>query len=730
MSTGCITTVWIKVVVEVTRRIGLNTHSAPITTKAVLDYLNYEVLNITLWVNLTGEWEPIGSKLCEGSTCAETHTFNFTQHNFTCEDIGFRNFKFNVTDVFGYTNETSGVIEIKPDDVFVTTEHNPPSINREGLETGWMSIKVYDSDNKSMVPENVNGSLWITLNDSFSSYGSGVRIQTNSSGYFNYDFDPNCSYTASGHYWTGGVLNEKCYKDRNITSPEYFEIYGQLKNYLNIPSYQVFNVTELVPIMFTTYSDCKGVSERPEENPVANASSYTIEVYHPDEGWLSCSSENLYNGSYNCTFDSTGHREGNWSIRFNSSKDYFNDNTTIYPDQFWLENLNTTSGNGTIWILENGAWTQTWSGGWSRLYNYTLDVYDVEGDTVNCSLYLSKDNGTSWFYVGSDVINGIAGTPTKGTCSVMYHGFTCSDIDSHEGENWDESKAKWFKWMVEDNEPTDTYNTIPVQGPNITESNVRIDYITGNGTTLYRNHDTSRLGVNVFDNENQSYPSGVNVSYWVTNDSIHYRLEMINETNGLGNASYYFSPNCSHLVGPQYWPQYWKAGVEDKCYIDKNVSNNFTYWLIGWLNGTIEGIRNQTLDRRTIFLNGTNVTINATVLDECSVGVESSYVNITLIHESSKEYRCSPVNDLGGGEYSCIFNTSENPDPMLARWYNISVLTNKTPWYVYNYSLRYIPETGSGPGAFFIETKPILSNPMVNTSSGSMVKFFGSVSSV
>jgi len=512
------------------------------------------------------------------------------------------------------------------------------------------------------------------------------------------------------------VLNEKCYKDRNITSPEYFEIYGQLKNYLNIPSYQVFNVTELVPIMFTTYSDCKGVSERPEENPVANASSYTIEVYHPDEGWLSCSSENLYNGSYNCTFDSTGHREGNWSIRFNSSKDYFNDNTTIYPDQFWLENLNTTSGNGTIWILENGAWTQTWSGGWSRLYNYTLDVYDVEGDTVNCSLYLSKDNGTSWFYVGSDVINGIAGTPTKGTCSVMYHGFTCSDIDSHEGENWDESKAKWFKWMVEDNEPTDTYNTIPVQGPNITESNVRIDYITGNGTTLYRNHDTSRLGVNVFDNENQSYPSGVNVSYWVTNDSIHYRLEMINETNGLGNASYYFSPNCSHLVGPQYWPQYWKAGVEDKCYIDKNVSNNFTYWLIGWLNGTIEGIRNQTLDRRTIFLNGTNVTINATVLDECSVGVESSYVNITLIHESSKEYRCSPVNDLGGGEYSCIFNTSENPDPMLARWYNISVLTNKTPWYVYNYSLRYIPETGSGPGAFFIETKPILSNPMVNTS--------------
>ena len=191
-----------------------------------------------------------------------------------------------------------------------------------------LSISVYDVDNKTMVPIDVNGSMWITTDGS--NYGSSIYVQTNSSGYLNHDFDPNCTYSVGGQYWIGGVSNDECYVDTNISNPEYLEVIGQLKNYLEIPTYQTFYVTEPVPISFTTYSDCKDVPERSDENPVINASDFSIEIYHPNEGWINCSSQNLYNGSYNCTFDSTGHEEGNWSIRFYSTKSYFNSLSLIH----------------------------------------------------------------------------------------------------------------------------------------------------------------------------------------------------------------------------------------------------------------------------------------------------------------------------------------------------------------------------------------------------------------
>jgi len=107
-----------------------------------------------------------------------------------------------------------------------------------------------------------------------------------------------------------------------------------LKNVLTQPAYNsIFNVTQQIPINFTTLSDCS--NERNDENPVINASSFTIELRSPLGTYELCSPvSNSYAGWYNCTWNSTAKKEGYWSIRVNSTKNYFNPNSTLYTDWF------------------------------------------------------------------------------------------------------------------------------------------------------------------------------------------------------------------------------------------------------------------------------------------------------------------------------------------------------------------------------------------------------------
>ncbi|MEM7819023.1 MAG: hypothetical protein QW403_02670, partial [Candidatus Aenigmatarchaeota archaeon] len=265
--------------------------------------------------------------------------------------------------------------------------------------------------------------------------------------------------------------------------------------------------------------------------------------------------------------------------------------------------------------------------------------------------------------------------------------------DKPEGQEWIVSKAKWFKWQIENGEPSNTYNTSEFQGPNITESQVLISYIAGNDSYVNRSsgiNQVVRLAVNVFDLENLSYASNVNVSFWVTHDNSNYQLDIVNQTDSYGNASYYFNPDCSYSTGKQYWI----AGVTDSCYQDINTSSNFTTWIIGDLINTII----QPLNGQT-FLRGNNVTIRGNVTDECG-----SLLNVDMIsfisksNETLQEFECSPALNEGLGYYNCTFNTS-SPILIPARFYNISMSTSKQ---------YYNPSFTVASNAFFIETKPEL----------------------
>ncbi|RLC66620.1 MAG: hypothetical protein DRH97_06160, partial [Chloroflexi bacterium] len=388
----------------------------------------WESMNVSLWLNMTGDWELYNSTACSGPGCAGDTLIEFA-HVFNCGDQGSKDFKFNVTDYWNQTNTTSSnAFTIEKDNVQIEFYSDPLQINRES-GNGEFVFRINDTDSGTYI-NNTSTSTVFYFTRNGSSYDISIQNNPGSDGYVNYTLDPNCSYSVGSQYWKGGTGVDECYDTVNFTSNPTFNVTGQLKNNLTLPIYgSNYNVTEQIPINFTTFSDCSAA--RGDENPVINASAFTIEMSLAGSGWELCSSNNSYDGWYNCTWNSTAKAEGLWDVRVNSSKDgYFYTNTSVYTD--WFELLN--------WNVSNTS-TPTVSptdGGWTRLYNYTIGVYDQEGDTVNCSLFISRDDQSTWENKGSYIVAGTPGTPTAGICYKELYDYVCSDTGTDN----------WFMWQI------------------------------------------------------------------------------------------------------------------------------------------------------------------------------------------------------------------------------------------------------------------------------------------
>jgi len=609
---------------------------------------------------------------------------------FDCSKIGIRNYKINVSDAWGYTNESSDIIEIRPDSIEIEYVSAPTKIDRElGNTQGTFVMRVKDLDRDEYLPEGKLAAFYFTKDGI--NFDTMFTVNTNSSGHIIYTLDPDCSYSVGIQKWDSGII-DYCYIAENYTQraggpfdPPIFNVTGQLKNNLELPvNGAIFNVTQPITIRFNTTSDCSA------EGLIANA-SVSIELISPYGEEEVCSPiANEYDGWYNCTWNSTGKREGYWSIRLNSSLiPLYNFNSTTYINRLWLENVYTKAENFSVYIWNSSI--NSWQNidfneyvGWSNKFNFTVDVYDQEGDTVECRLLISKNNGTTWEYVGSSVINGISGIPTTGTCSVVYHGFDCNNIGTNN----------WFKFEIRDAEQANYYNTTEINAPKLRESIAIISLVEGNNSFVNRSsgiNQITRLAVNVFDLENSSYARNVNVSFWITRDGSNYLFDSSNATESSGNAYYYFNPDCSYSAGPQYW----KAGITDTCYIDVNTTD-YTTTIIGDLVNTLI----QPLNGET-FLRGSNVTIRANVSDECGNLVNVDGINfISKSNETLQDFYCEPIINEGIGYYNCTFNTSY-PTLMPARYYNITINTSKQ---------YFNPAQATWKNAFFIETKPELFN--------------------
>ncbi|MBI4175596.1 MAG: FixH family protein, partial [Candidatus Aenigmarchaeota archaeon] len=333
-------------------------------------------VNVTLWRSFDGNsYTPVDSQTC--SSCTSETNLNFYKM-FVCGDFTsgpLIYFKFNATDSYSLTNETSVKNwTTERDDVAVTLiTGSGVTINRTGSSTSLFSVRIRDTDNGSFLADNGNGSIWVTTNGV--NFDAGTQNFTNATGHLNLYFDPTCSYAAGTELWRGGTNQDACYKDANLSSSQTFTVLGQLKvNLLQPAALSTFNVTNQVVTNFTIPTDC---SVDGNLTGVTNLADHV----HVNGSTFACSPITEISSHYNCTLNSTGKPEGNYSINISATLTSYNSNLTNFSVRYFLDNLapqvNTTN-----------ALVNPTSGSWSRDFNYTITANDTENDTITCTLYV------------------------------------------------------------------------------------------------------------------------------------------------------------------------------------------------------------------------------------------------------------------------------------------------------------------------------------------------------
>lgn len=165
------------------------------------------------------------------------------------------------------------------------------------------------------------------------------------------------SYGASDSYGIYGcAIDEiKFYPVANYTTPLLTVSQGStsmqnLKNQLQLPlNGSLIDRGENVLI--------RGNVTDEKFNLLANASVVFI-VSNGTEEYL-CNALDEGNGWYNCTWNSTGKPLGNYSVRMNSSKQFYNPNSTLWVDRFVLRpgppiiSISLSSS-----VIEYGSWVQ------------------------------------------------------------------------------------------------------------------------------------------------------------------------------------------------------------------------------------------------------------------------------------------------------------------------------------------------------------------------------------
>ncbi|UCC91533.1 MAG: hypothetical protein JSV39_04455, partial [Candidatus Aenigmatarchaeota archaeon] len=643
-----------------------------------------EELNISLYVNVSGGWKFLNSTVRTG--LGTWDDVELTYHDFNCSDMGPREFMFNITDIYGYQNSSNASETIKKDNVYIYWDADPISIDREGSNTGEFRIRVRDADNDTYVPVNVNTSFWFSPNNDFNEYGPPYDNQTYSGGYARYHFDPNCNYQTGQQFWMAGVRNDQCYLDENFTDPPYgpgsrqFDIIGQLKNWIVTPNWTAgqpqFNVTNQIPVRFNVTSEC---SNQPSENPISGVTR-SLELQAPNASWETPYSPDEYqSGFYNYTWDSTEKDEGNWSIRINTSIDDYNPNSTYLPDWFWLENIppeNVTSPS-----------VSPSSDGWTRWFNFTIQINDPENDTTNCTLWVSTDNGGNWTDKGMDTL-----ADGTGVCEVIVNDFNESDVNFTAG--FDTDNYFFFQIMDEENE----WNTSNVSGPVLEPANITIYYMAGNNSEVsvtYDSSDSTLFLLNVSDDDNQSVPVPMNVTIYVQLNDTHWDWGNTSKTNSSGHRAYYFAPNCSYEPGIRKW-----YAESTDVYYEQEKTENFTVMMNGSLVNTL--ITPQGLE----VLRGFNVTIQVKVNDSCGENITDANLTMRMVsNKTGENFTCDDITHVGDGYYNCTFNTSANPDVMPAKGYEIIINSSKE-----SYVSDTISVNCSSSSSFFIETEPVIEN--------------------
>ncbi len=643
-------------------------------------------MNLSLWLNLTGDWELANSTTCDAddSDYASGKSVSFIQ-DFDCGDVGSKEYKFNITSFWNYNNTTSANgFSILKDDVTIISDSDPANINRES-GSGLFVFRIRDDDNASSYVTNssTNAAIYFSY-ENVSEHNISYTVNPNSTGYLNYSLDPDCNYSTGIHYWKGGTTTDDCYYAVNLSSDPTFNVTGQLKNSIIQPSEDSeFAMGTLVNITSNISSDC-------QENVSSATVTHEASLYGSGTWeWANISAiENEEFGKYNSTWNTTFNQGGNWSFKINASKLNYYSNSTIFTNWTYLNNTAPTAENASV---------SPETDGWGSNYSFSISVDDMQYDNVTCKLFTYTAG--SWSYRGNDTVYlGV------GNCTVNVTDFTCSDINT--------TSLNWFKWEIDD--ATNVFNTSNVSAPSITKDNVTIYYEYGNNSTANRNmSQTDLLIVRIFDNNSQKYvgsqiPNATGRIFVTTNGN-DFDSGTQNTTNSSGYLNIYFDATGDFSVGLQNWTG---GTYGDSCYYDANLTQNYTLIVKGDLANSISSWISPGGKGESV-VKPDNVSFQMLVKDDEDLGITGASLNVTFINSLyGNNFTCDTIMEISNGYYNCTINTTL----MSAGWYNITIDSNKT---YYNDGYYFDSDV------FYVETIPALITPIILSHNGSDIGGWG-----
>ncbi|RLE15252.1 hypothetical protein DRJ04_00800, partial [Candidatus Aerophobetes bacterium] len=485
----------------------------------------------------------------------------------------------------------------------------------------------------------------------------GHTNQTNSSGYANLYFDPDCSYSVGPQTWYAKVTD--AYYENNITP---YNLTVIVKDDILITVTGPVNVKEYprgdnITVNVSLQDRCGRPIEGAEVN-ITMIHNLTGTVYHCN-GTI-----DIGNGLYNCTFNTSDMKAGLFHISVSASKQYYNSNSSIEYNAFWIET------KPVLTLVGYGVTPQI--GGWGAKYTFTVNVTDEDGDIVRVYLYEREYGSDTWNLVPGPEHNYQEVSGINKTVTFILDGsidYTCAVLGGKT------SVIREFKFNATDDPPgpDDIAETEP-RNFTVERDSVRVDYVDGDDVWIYRPSGNYTLKLRFFDldtgnyvntiftqgffNITQNGPGSNYISYDVSSDAQGY-------------ISLNFDPGCSpkYSVGPQKWLGGTK---DDTCYKD-NSSEEFDLYI--WTSPLQV---NLTIPDGEHYRRGIdNISIRGYVHDECGA-VTNATVTITAesgaFTFSCEDYDVIHDEGLEGGEpgwYNCTFwwnNHSSWPNQVLYKF--------------------------------------------------------------
>ncbi|MFC2143673.1 hypothetical protein ACFLQN_04720, partial [Candidatus Aenigmatarchaeota archaeon] len=351
--------------------------------------------------------------------------------------------------------------------------------------------------------------------------------------------------------------------------------------------------------------------------------------------------------------------------------DFLPDQSYAVMKQDWIAFVNTTTApvcykyNDTdtynVTTLTNAPRVEnesidTQSGGWGVERIFSLNVTDTHN---NATVYLWKASSVSgpWSLLTQQDYN------NTNITTRMYFAINFTP---------DDDKGTFFYKFNASNTIGNLNTTAEVETNNytITKDTLQYQTIVGNNSITNRTGDQiTFLSVRVYDTDNQTYVSTINVTFTINLSSSSIDIGFSNETNTTGHANYYFNATCSpkYTIGDRAW----KMEISDEDdYFDLSLTQ---------LNTSVQGDIVLTMLKPDGTLNYTQedvISFLGSAEDDC--GDVISPTVIYYINKSTTSIGCTNVSIISQNVYTCDLSTNITTP---FGWYNATMDANLTNHY-------------------------------------------------